>query len=178
MKAAALIVFFSAFTILSIAVKNEVRWGESHSGVLQIGQAMPDFILPDRTGQNVTFSQVVNGHKLIIVNFWASWCAPCRLEMPSFEKMYKTKSKDGLLILAINEDEQPEALETYLKEKPVSFPVLLDRDGALMKRLGGRAFPTTILVGGDGKVGEVVEGVQEYLPFVVDGYLKGRNGQP
>jgi thiol-disulfide isomerase/thioredoxin len=177
MKTAALIAFFSAFAILSVAVKNELRRGESPSGMLQIGQAIPDFTLPDRTGQYFRFRQTANGHKLVIVNFWASWCEPCRLEMPSLEKMYKTKSKDGLLILAINEDEQPEALETYLKEKPVSFPVLLDADGALMKQLGGRAFPTTILVGSDGRVQMVFEGVQEYLPFMVDGYLTGRNGK-
>jgi peroxiredoxin len=172
MKAALYITFLAAFGIFSVFVKNELRRNRSPLESLQIGQAMPDFTLADQNGSDVTFSRIATGKKLTVVNFWASWCAPCRLEMPNFDKLYKTRSKDGLLILAIDEDEETAKMDAYLKEKPLSFPILMDKDGALMKRWGGRAFPTTIVVGADGKIQAVDEGVQQYLQYMVDDALR------
>jgi cytochrome c biogenesis protein CcmG/thiol:disulfide interchange protein DsbE len=176
MKTTLIILFVGAFAVFSVMVKNELRRDKSPLQSLQIGQPMPDFTLVDSSGKEYTLSKIIGKNKLVLINFWASWCAPCRLEMPGFEKLQASKGKDGLLILAINEDEDRSQMDAYLKEKPMSFPVLLDPASVLMTRLGGRALPTTILVGGDGKIREVTEGVQEYLDATVEGQLKAGAG--
>jgi peroxiredoxin len=92
--------------------------------------------------------------------------------MPSFSKVYSDREKDGVLILGINEDEDRSNMETYLNERPVRFPILIDRESAAMKQLGVRALPTTIIVDGDGKVLQVQEGILEYLELLIDTHLK------
>src|SRR5205823_3631509 len=116
-------------------------------------------------GQTVKFSDVSRQNKLVMINFWASWCTPCRMEMPEFERVYGTRKTEGFTILAISVDTEREKLDAYLKNKPVSFPVLIDKNGALSKQFGIGALPTTILVDRDGKVIHVVEGVDPYVQF-------------
>jgi peroxiredoxin len=95
---------------------------------------MPDFLLPDLSGKTVKLSEVTGDNKIVMVNFWASWCGPCRVEMPTFEKLYNAQKSKGFTILAIAEDKERPKLDAYLKQKPVSFPVLIDQDGALAKQ--------------------------------------------
>jgi peroxiredoxin len=172
MKTALTIFFLALFVVFSVKVKNDLRREKSPLEAIKIGEMMPDFTLPDPSGADVTFSQAKGQNKLIVINFWASWCGPCRIEMPGFEKMYKAKKQSGLLILGVNEDEERTKMDEYLKGKPVSFPVLVDRGSELMKRFGVRALPTTIVVNSDGKVQMVYEGLQEYLEFLVESQLK------
>lgn len=173
MKIALSVLFFCLFAVFSVSVKNQLRKETSPIEALPIGRPMPAFTLPDRTGNPVTFGKDQPAAKLTMINFWATWCGPCRMEMPGFEKLYAERKKDGFLILAINEDKDQGELDAYLKAKPVSFPVLVDRDGALASRLGIRAFPTTILVDGDGKIVKLIEGLEPYMEYLIDGYLSG-----
>jgi peroxiredoxin len=161
-----------ACAAFSVSVKYELRRERSSLKNLVIGEPMPDFTLKDAAGAEVTLSAVVKQNKLVAINFWASWCGPCRLEMPGFEKTYQAKRHAGFVILGINEDEKREDMDKYLGARPVSFPLLLDSDGALMKRLGVRALPTTILVGADGRIVDVREGIHEYLSIFVDMHLE------
>jgi peroxiredoxin len=172
MRALAFGALVAGCAVFSVLVKNELRADHSPIESLQIGQPMPDFTLTDRSGAQVALHQVLQENKIVAINFWASWCGPCRLEMPGFEKAYATKHGDGFGLLGINEDDKREDMDAYLAKKPVTFPVLLDADSALMKRLGVRALPTTVLVGGDGRIRMVTEGVQEYLEIFVDAQLK------
>src|SRR5579862_4440517 len=102
---------------------------------------MPDFTLPDLTGQDVALSKISAGKKVVMIDFWATWCGPCRMEMPGFEKLFTEHAKDGLLIVAVSEDEDRAALDKYLKEKHLSFPVLSDGNHAVASRFGVKAFP-------------------------------------
>lgn len=156
----------------SVTVKSELRRDRNVLKGLLVGHPMPDFTLKDSAGFDVSLSQVVKQHKLVAINFWASWCGPCRIEMPGFDKLYQELRKDGFVILAVNEDQKPEEMKDYLERKPVSFPVLLDSDGALMGRLGVKVLPTTILVGGDGNILEVHRGIEQYFSSTVRGYLQ------
>ena len=177
MKAGIAILFIVLFVVLTIAIKTKLRHEESPVASLKIGEAMPDFELPDTSGKMVKLSEVLPQKKIVMINFWATWCGPCRVEMPSFEQLYGEKKDEGFTILAISEDDDRGKLDEYLKSKPVSFPVLIDKDQALGKKLKIEALPTTILVGGSGKVRQVHEGVQSYLKYSVEGALKDSKQQ-
>jgi cytochrome c biogenesis protein CcmG/thiol:disulfide interchange protein DsbE len=172
MRIAIALLLLCAFAVFSIKVKNELNHKESPLGAVKLGEPMPDFTLPDASGKMVKFSDVCRENKLVMINFWASWCTPCRMEMPQFERIYATKKGQGFTLLAVNEDREREKADAYLKNKPVSFPVLIDNDGAISKQFGVKALPTTILVGQDGKVIQVVEGVEPYVEYLVDNYFR------
>ncbi|RYG23043.1 TlpA family protein disulfide reductase [bacterium] len=84
-----------------------------------------DFTLTDRTGKSWTLSELKG--KVVLVNFWATWCPPCRKEMPDLDALHTRFKDKGLVILAIS-DEKPEVVDAYLKEHPVAYPILLDPD--------------------------------------------------
>jgi peroxiredoxin len=177
-KIAISLLFLGAFAVFSVKVKNQLNTRESPLTAVKLGDPMPDFTLPDASGQMVNFSDVSRQNKLVMINFWASWCTPCRMEMPQFERIYATKKGQGFTLLAVNEDREREKAVAYLKNKPVSFPVLMDKDGAVSKQFGVKALPTTILVGQDGKVIQVVEGVEPYVEYLVENYFREKKHGP
>jgi thiol-disulfide isomerase/thioredoxin len=89
--------------------------------------------------------------KVVLLNFWASWCEPCRSEMPSIELLAERFAKEGLVALAVNFRETDAALRRYLAEWPITLPILRDADGAAARAWGFRGFPSTAVVGRDGR---------------------------
>ena len=167
LKTAITVLFLGLFAVFSFTLKTELRQKKSSVATLKIGETMPDFALPDLSGQTVKLSEVLRDKKLVMINFWATWCGPCRVEMPGLEKLYNEQKNNGFTILAIAEDKERAKVDQYLNQKPVSFPVLLDQDNALAKELKIEAFPTSVLLDQGGKIREVHEGVQPYLEFSV-----------
>jgi len=167
--------FLVAYAIFSIGLKNELRKEKSPLEQLPLGQTMPDFTLLDTRGNEYTLSKLAPQNKVILINFWASWCQPCRLEMPEFAAMDKADAKKGLLILAIDEDHDREQFVDYLRHKPASFPILLDPEGRLAERLGIRAYPTTVLVSADGRIKAVYEGLDQFMRFRVEALLNAKS---
>ena len=108
-----------------------------------------------------------------MLNFWATWCAPCRVEMPELEKVYRRRHAQGLEILAVSQDEDWGAVEAYLEKAPVSFPVLVDDRLELGARFGVSAVPTTLFLDREGRVLEIIEGVDFDLESRVDRLLGG-----
>jgi len=90
--------------------------------------------------------------KLVILNFWATWCPPCRLEMPSMEKIYNEFKGGGLEVVAINFMEGPESIKSFLKENDLTFTVLMDKAGEISQSYGVHALPITFLIGRKGNV--------------------------
>lgn len=105
---------------------------------------------------------------VVFLNFWATWCGPCRMEMPSMANLYKHYSDKGLVMLAVS-DEEPETVRTFLERDPYPFPVLLDTERTLFSRFRVSALPTTMVIDREGKlVMEHTGGYQWDTPEVLE----------
>lgn len=137
-------------------------------GRLQEGSPAPPLRLPSVSGQDVDLRSFSG--RVVIVNFWASWCAPCVEEMPSLEMLYRTLGPHGLVVLAVSADEDEADLRSFLMRVPVTFPVLRDPGGRLTGsgyRIQG--YPSTFVVDGAGVIREVFLGpVQWDTPAALD----------
>ena len=113
----------------------------------------PPLSLRDLQGQTHTLAPLRG--KVVVLNFWASWCEPCVAEMPSVLRLAETRGDEGVVVLAVNFQEGPAKIRAFLEnvlgEVPGSLPVLLDADGGAAKAWTRRVFPTTVLVGRDGR---------------------------
>ena len=87
-----------------------------------------------------------------MVDFWASWCEPCKQSFPVMEELHQRYSKDGLVIIAVNVDENRSDMEAFLKRNAVTFAVLRDANQKLVERTGVGTMPTSFLIDRDGKV--------------------------
>jgi len=90
--------------------------------------------------------------KVVFLNFFATWCVPCRLEMPSMERLSRTYRDKGLVVLAVDVQEGARTVRPFMQELRLSFPALLDEDGSVGYMYGIRPLPATFLVARDGKI--------------------------
>jgi len=127
----------------------------------------PDFTLKSRSGENVKLSELRGD--VVMINFWASWCAPCRQEMPLLEDMYKKYSDLGFVLLGVNVEEDSSKAIELLREVPVSFPILYDPTNEVTKLYKVVAMPSTVMVDRDGKMRYLHRG---YLPGYEAEYIK------
>jgi thiol-disulfide isomerase/thioredoxin len=102
----------------------------------------PDFTLPTLEGRTVTLSALRG--QVVFLNFWATWCPPCREEMPSIEQLHSALGAQGLGVLAVDVDESPERVAKFVKDFRLGFPVLLDAGSHVFER-GAPGLLTTIL---------------------------------
>lgn len=121
----------------------------------------PDFTLTDMAGNKVSLAQFKG--KVVILNFWATWCPPCREEMPSMEQLYRDYSAKGLVMLAINVDKKHEMLAKFLKKTPYSFDILLDPQGTVTTQYGVARFPESFVIDRNGIIVEKIIGGRDWL---------------
>jgi peroxiredoxin len=110
----------------------------------------PDFTLKSRTGENIKLSELRG--QVVMINFWASWCGPCRQEMPILDQLYQRYQPMGFTLLGVNVEEDSTAADKILKEIPVTFPVLYDNKNKVSKSYQVQAMPSTFLIDRDGKL--------------------------
>lgn len=118
-----------------------------------VGQAVPDFMLKTLDGSELRLSKVRG--QPVLINFWASWCAPCRAETPELVRIYEARKADGLLILGVNMTAQDTLADVraFATEFHVPFPILLDEDGAVAQNLYRlRGIPTSIFIDRTGMI--------------------------
>ena len=113
------------------------------------GKATPSLALPGYRGPAWKLAALKG--QVVVLNFWASWCEPCRSEMPSLELLAQRHEADGVSVIAVNVRETDAALARFLERTPMTLPIVRDRDGLAMRTWGVRVLPTTILVGRDGR---------------------------
>jgi peroxiredoxin len=99
---------------------------------------------------------------VVFLNFWATWCPPCREEMPAMETLYRRLGKMGLEFLAVDIGEQQKAVEAFIKEGDLSFPVALDDSGRVSEVYGIRSIPTTFIIDRDGSIIAAVVGGRKW----------------
>ncbi len=118
----------------------------------------PDFTLKSRSGENIKLSELRG--QVVMINFWASWCGPCRQEMPLLDQLYQRYQPMGFTLLGVNVEEDGTAADKVLKEIPVSFPVLYDNRNQVSERYQVSAMPSTFLIDRDGQVRYLHKGYQ------------------
>jgi peroxiredoxin len=163
--------FLAAFALFSVAVKRELRSAPDAAGGLRPREEAPAFVLRDTEDRRVALRDVVARNDVVLVTFWATWCPPCRIELPQLERIYRERRGRGFEVLAVNEDEDAARRDAYLREKAFSFPVLLDRKGAVRRRWRVRGLPSSVLLDRNGRVLAVVDGVQPGLEALIDMHL-------
>ncbi len=140
----------------------------SGNGQLEVGDSAVDFTLADLDGESVTLSQFAG--KPVIINFWATWCAPCRIEMPELQQTYTAYADDGLEILALNQGEDAPAVNDFFREEMgLTFTPLLDREQVVADAYGAFNLPSTYFVAADGTISAVHRG--PLTRDQLDGYL-------
>ncbi len=120
------------------------------------GQRAPEIGLEDRDGNSIRISQLRG--KVVIIDFWASWCAPCREEMPFLNELYEEHREDGLVVIGVSVDRQERNVGRFLRRTPVSFPVVHDASQAVAGRYAPGTMPTSVIVDRRGIIRHVHEG--------------------
>ena len=118
----------------------------------------PNFALQSNGGAKVSSAQYKGD--VVMINFWATWCVPCRTEMPKLEALYQRYNKLGFKLLAVNVENNPEGVKKWLAETPVSFPVLFDTKSEVSKLYKVETMPTTVIVAKDGTMRYIHHGYQ------------------
>lgn len=136
-----------------------------------VGQVAPDFALPTLGGQTARLSDYRG--QVVLVNLWATWCPPCRMEVPELVSAYNRYKGRGFTILAINQGEGRGEVQAFAGEHGMSFPVLLDLERAILSAYRTRGIPTSFLVDRQGVLRQVVVGAldEEQLSRLVEPLL-------
>lgn len=114
------------------------------------GQPAPDFSLPSLAGETVSLDDYAG--QVVLVNLWATWCPPCRAEMPTLNAFYETHQGQGFVVLAVNSQEDARTVEDFIVDNQFSFPVLLDSRNELLTRYQVRGLPTTFIIDRQGNI--------------------------
>ena len=124
----------------------------------QQGFLAPDFELQTTEGETIKLSDLRG--QAVLVNLWATWCPPCRAEMPAIERVYKDYKDQGLVVLAVNMTAQdtPSNIAPFIDEYGLTFPVLLDEDNSVASAYQLRSLPSSFFIDRDGIIREVVIG--------------------
>lgn len=131
---------------------NELQEAMTRGGFDIPNEALPsiDFELKNLNGESEKLSDYRG--KLVFLNFWATWCGPCESEMPAMEKVYRELKDEGFVILAVDLSEDRDTVKTFIEERNLSFPVLLDTDGQVGAKYDARSIPTTYMIDRDGNI--------------------------
>jgi len=120
--------------------------------------ALPSFQLTTLDGRPISSAELRGS--VVLVNFWATWCAPCRFEMPGFQKVYDRKKADGFVVLGISTDANgPDAVKSFLADRGITYPVAMASGGVVQRLGGGDLLPTSFLIDRQGRIRYEVRGI-------------------
>ena len=156
-------VYYAAILLLGLAwiYLSAEKTNASSAGTVaapQVGFLAPDFSLPTTNGETIRLSDLRG--QAVLVNLWATWCPPCRAEMPAIEKVYQEYKDQGFVVLAVDMtfQDDPSAVMPFVQEHGLTFPILLDQSGAVARAYQLRSLPSSFFITHDGIINEVVIG--------------------
>ena len=150
------------------AANNSVTQATGNGNTPQVGDTAVDFTLLDLDDNTVTLSQFQG--QPVIINFWATWCAPCRVEMPELQQTFLDYADDDLIILALDQDEAPHAVRSFFYDQfGLTFTPLLDEGAAVSDIYAANNLPTTYFVNASGTITAIHRGILSRGQ--IDGYL-------
>jgi cytochrome c biogenesis protein CcmG/thiol:disulfide interchange protein DsbE len=151
-----LLIAGASWTILGANTTNAST--SNHIPAPQVGFPAPDFTLKTPLGEPYTLSELKG--QAVLVNLWATWCPPCRAEMPTIEKIYEEYKDKGFVVLALNMTYQddPFAVVPFLQDHALTFPVLLDETGEAASDYQLHLLPSSYFIKRDGTISEIVVG--------------------
>ncbi len=161
---ALLLVAGLAWIALSRVPGEEITTRHDRPPQPQRGFPAPDLSLETLEGETIALSDLRG--QVVIINFWATWCPPCRAEMPALQKVYEQYRDQGLTILAVNQQESNQRVADFTGQFGLTFPILMDRDGRVFARYRVTALPTTFFVDREGIIREVTIGGPMSEPFI------------
>ncbi len=125
----------------------------------EVGYLAPNFSLINLKGNR----ESLNDHrgKVILINFWATWCVPCRIEMPSLEKLYRRFRSQGFTVLAVSIDKAG-GVEKFIEERKLSFPILIDKEGKAERLYQSHTIPITYVISRSGHITAKVDGAKNW----------------
>jgi peroxiredoxin len=126
------------------------------------GKAAPAFKLPGMDGKPVSLADLKG--KVIVLDFWATWCGPCKMSLPHLDKLYQSEKGNDVHVLAVNVQEDAKDVQQFVTQTKLAVPVILDRDGKVGEAYGVEGIPQTVVIGKDGKVKKVFVGFSPQLP--------------
>jgi cytochrome c biogenesis protein CcmG/thiol:disulfide interchange protein DsbE len=142
------------------------------------GYLAPEWALQSLDGEEVTLSGLRG--QVVILNFWATWCPPCRSEMPAIEEIHRAYRDQGLAVVAVNVQQAEGQIQAFVDEMGLTFPVLPDSYGSVSKRYLIKSLPTTFIIERTGTIREIVVGgplARAYLASAVEPLLKDEGGE-
>ncbi len=123
---------------------------ETHDVGLEVGKIAPGFTTTTDTG--ASFALADQRGKVVLLNFWATWCGPCRVEMPEFQKAYSARADQGFVIVGVNNAETVEDIAGFRGELNLTFPLLVDADARIQELYGIMSYPSTFILNRDGEI--------------------------
>jgi peroxiredoxin len=152
-----LVLFAAAGLVTGIAAKR--LEGQGTESAVTAGREAPGFVLQGIDGLEYRLADYRG--KTVVLNFWASWCPPCKAELPELKAFYKDLNSDEAVLLAVNlytTERDPSALPAFIEEEGMSFPVPLDVTGQTAEAYNVRSIPTTVIINGEGVITAVKNG--------------------
>jgi peroxiredoxin len=153
-------------TFLFLTAEAPSPWGIDEL----VGKKAPDFVLKDMNERPVSLSSLKGS--VVLINFWATWCPPCRGEMPSLNKLYKEYGNKGLVVVAVSTDRSASSVRDFLGKHPVDFSVLMDSDSKVSRQFKVFSLPTTFLLDKNGTVLQRYLGEEEWDSDAIRSQIK------
>jgi peroxiredoxin len=125
--------------------------------VMEQNKPAPNFTTQALSGSETALADYAGD--VVVVNFWATWCPPCKAEMPGINAFYERHQAEGLVVLAVNAKESESLVRPFIESNQFTFPVLLDPAGAIVNQYQVRSFPTTVIIDRDGIVRHIQVGM-------------------
>ncbi len=143
----------------------------SPQAAVQLSSNAPDFTLKSLAGANLRLQE--QRGQVVLVNFWATWCGPCRQELPHLNRIYDKYKSSGFVLLGVNIDDDPRAATDLAAKLGVKFPVLLDTDKKVSRVYDMSAMPATLLIDRDGRVRHIHRGYRDGVENTYEEQVRG-----